>query len=117
MKEKVLIVDDSMVSRMMVKKVVLAIKPDCEITEASSGDEALEIMRNGAADYVLMDFNMPGTDGLTAAIRIREMHPDVPISLVTANVQEALRERTENAGISFIRKPLAEDHLKTFFGV
>lgn len=114
MTKAVLIVDDSIVSRRIVRNVVEKILPDCEITEAASGDEAVEMMRTGSAEIALIDYNMPGMDGLAAARAIKDLHPDIAISLLTANVQDVLRDRAIAAGIGFIPKPPSEDKLRPF---
>lgn len=114
MTKSVLIVDDSKVSRRIVRGIVETIIPGCEIIEAATGDEAVEIMRTATAQLALIDFNMPGMDGLEAARIIRELHPEMAITLLTANVQDAMRERAVAAGIGFIPKPPSEEKIRVF---
>jgi two-component system chemotaxis response regulator CheY len=104
----VLIVDDSRVSRMMSKQYVLNKCPDWAIEEAGSGEEALEKVRTFMPTLILLDVNMPGMGGLAAAEQLRKQCPGAHISLVTANVQHATRNRANQMGIGFIEKPLNE---------
>ena len=65
-------------------------------------------------DLILMDIQMPEMDGETATIEIRkdERFADLPILAMTANVMEADRERTREAGMNdHIGKPVDPDEL------
>jgi two-component system, chemotaxis family, chemotaxis protein CheY len=101
-----LIVDDSRTSRLMIRKIVEAARPDWQIIEAASGDEALIITKEQLPDFVSMDVNMPGISGLEAAGHIRLHHPDIRLVLCTANVQESVRTAAERAGVFFVGKPI-----------
>lgn len=101
-----LIVDDSRTSRLMIRKIVESIRPDWQIVEATSGDEALITTKEKHPDFVSMDVNMPGISGLEAAGYIRLHYPDIRIVLCTANVQESVRTAAERAGVYFVSKPI-----------
>lgn len=101
-----LIVDDSRMSRMLLRAIVADNRPDWRIIEAVSGDEALEIVADVSPDFVSMDVNMPGISGLEAAGRIRIRHPEARIALCTANIQESTREAAARAGVHFVAKPI-----------
>jgi len=104
----ILIVDDSRVSRMMARQYIANLHEDWQIDEAATGEEALERVQQKVPDLVLMDVNMPGMGGIAAAEQIRAQLPAVPISLLTANVQTATRERASQLGIGFMEKPITE---------
>lgn len=104
----ILIVDDSRVSRMMARGYITDLQPDWHVEEAGTGEEALERVRSLTPDLVLMDVNMPGMGGIAAAEQIRALLPTTPISLLTANVQTATRERASQLGIGFMEKPITE---------
>ncbi|MGZ8318370.1 MAG: response regulator, partial [Telluria sp.] len=57
---------------------------------------------------ILIDVNMPGKGGMAAAEQLRASCPGTHISLVTANVQNATRNRTNELGIGFMEKPITE---------
>ncbi|MTV40731.1 response regulator [Duganella radicis] len=102
----VLIVDDSRVSRMMARQYIAGLRADWIVEEAGTGEESLLKARDVTPDLILMDVNMPGMGGLAAAEQLRQEFPSVPISLLTANVQSATRERASAMGIGFVEKPI-----------
>ena len=103
---RLLIVDDSRMSRLILQGLVQQAHPDWTIVHASSGEEALQLARENPVDLVSMDFNMHGMNGLDAALALRQLLPRVPIAILTANVQNAVQERIEEAGMVFIAKPI-----------
>jgi CheY-like chemotaxis protein len=111
---KVLIVDDSKLARMSVAKVLGALRPDWERTEATNADEALALVRQQPIDIALLDFNMPGRDGLSLAAELRQTRPDMPVALISANVQTEVVTRAEEVGAQFLPKPLTQQALAAF---
>lgn len=103
---RLLIVDDSRMSRLILQGLILQTHPQWTIVHASSGEEALQLVRENPVDLVSMDFNMAGMNGLEAALALREILPAVPIAILTANVQTAVQGRIEEAGMVFIAKPI-----------
>jgi CheY-like chemotaxis protein len=101
-----LIVDDSRMSRMLLRAIVADSRPDWRLSEAVSGDEALRMIAEECPDFVCMDVNMPGISGIEAAGRIRLRHPEVRIVLCTANIQESTREAAARGGVHFVAKPI-----------
>lgn len=112
MTHSVLIVDDSRVSRMMIKARMLVVCPDWTYLEAASGDEALKMVAANAPDYLTMDMNMPGLTGFEAAEQIRAVAPSVRMVMLTANIQESSRVRAESMGLSFVQKPITDASIK-----
>ena len=108
MAKRLLIVDDSRVSRMIIKSKVASLGLGWELQEAVSGDAALEQVRQWPPDFVTMDVNMPGLNGFDAAQRLRALLPQVCVVLLTANVQESSRERANLLGVHFVSKPVTE---------
>ena len=104
----VLIVDDSRVSRLMARQYIIGLHADWIVEEAGTGEESLVKSRDVRPDLVLMDVNMPGMGGIAAAELLRQEFPAMPISLLTANVQTATRERAAAMGIGFVEKPITE---------
>ncbi|MFZ1547432.1 MAG: response regulator [Candidatus Nitrotoga sp.] len=103
-----LIVDDSRVSRMMLRSLVLAKHPQWIIIEAASGDQALELVECDTPDYCTMDFNMPGLFGTDAAEQILTRHPSIRIAIFSANIQDAVQIRSATLGAKFVAKPITE---------
>lgn len=102
----ILIVDDSRMSRMLIKAIVTDMRPEWQILEAASGDEAVAKCQEITPDFVSMDVNMPGISGLEAAGRIRIRHPETRIALCTANIQESTREAAASVNLFFVAKPI-----------
>ncbi len=101
----VLIVDDEEGPRQALEYVL---RPHFRVLAASSGEEAIDILRRERVDVVTLDLSMPGTDGLATLSRIREIIPEIAVVIVTAkgtldNAKEAVRLRA----FDFIQKPFS----------
>lgn len=114
MNYKLLIVDDSKLARMSVAKAMKALYPDWMRVEAANADEALALSDDGAFDVALLDFNMPGRDGLELASDLRKAHPNLPIAIISANHQDEIVARAKAIGATFLPKPLTETALAGF---
>ncbi|HSY29612.1 MAG TPA: response regulator [Burkholderiaceae bacterium] len=110
----ILVVDDSRVSRLLSRQFILHNHPDWIIEEAVTGEEAVTKLSSISPNLILLDVNMPGMGGLAAVVKLREISPEVPICLMTANVQDATREKAHNLGVQFAEKPITQariDHV------
>ncbi len=105
---KCLVVDDSKMSRMMLKKIISTAHPDWEITEAGDGQEAVDLAKGAELDLILLDYNMPIMDGAEAAKILRPLFPDAKVAFLTANIQEAIKNLAIELKIDFIPKPITE---------
>src|SRR5690242_17013221 len=114
METRVLIVDDSKLARVVVGKTIAALQPDWTRVESSNADEALAILDAQAIDAAILDFNMPGRNGLELAEEIRARHPHMPIALTTANVQDEVISRARAVNATFIAKPVTAEGLRPF---
>jgi len=83
-----------------------------EVLTALGGAEALEILSNDKPDLVVTDIRMPGVSGLEVLARSREMDPEIPVILMTAqaSLQSAVRAVNEGA-YYYLQKPFANDDL------
>ena len=111
---KLLIVDDSKLARMAAAKAMRALYPDWDRVEASNADEALALAKDRAFDVALVDFNMPGRDGLQLAADLKSYNPSMPLALVSANHQDEIVARAKAIGAAFLAKPLSEQSLNEF---
>ena len=110
----ILMVDDSKLARIVVGKAVAALQPDWKRLEAGSADEAFAVMEKHPVDVVILDYNMPGRNGLELGEDLRGRYPDMPIALVTANVQNEVMDRARAAKVTFVAKPVTEDGIRGF---
>ena len=78
----VLVVDDEGANRYSVSKTLQRV--GYVVSEAASGEEALELMKKQAFDVVLTDIRMPGLDGVELLRLIKEESPDIIVILMTA---------------------------------
>jgi CheY-like chemotaxis protein len=110
----VLIVDDSKLARIVVGKVVSGLQPDWQRIEAGNADEALAVLDAQPVDLAIVDFNMPGRNGLDLAEELRRRFPAMPIAVATANVQDEIIARARAANATFIAKPVTEEGARGF---
>jgi CheY-like chemotaxis protein len=113
-RKTVLLVDDSRVARMMTRAVIEKEFPGWIVHEAATGEEALEAADASPPDFILMDVNMPGMGGMESARLFRARHPAIPLSLLTANIQDSIHEEAALLGVGYISKPLKEELLIRF---
>jgi DNA-binding response OmpR family regulator len=115
----VLIVDDDFSTRRMYQRL-LALEGYKTLT-AQDGDEALECARRQKPDLVLLDYNLPGRNGLEVLADLKTLHHDLRFILVTASDDEGLETRTRRAGACFFGKPFAVqpllDEIRSLLGV
>ena len=111
----ILIVDDSLISRMFMRKAVQGTFPQWNVLEASNGHDALSAVEGKQIDIALLDLNMPGgINGLALAKSLKDVYTNIQIALVTANIQSAVREKASALGVEFIAKPITEDKIVDF---
>ena len=110
----VLIVDDSKLARIVAGKALAALQPGWERVEAGNADDALAIVKDKKVDMALLDFNMPGKDGLALAAEIRSFSSTMPIAIITANVQDEVISRARALNATFVGKPVTEESLRGF---
>jgi len=78
------------------------------ILSASSGEEALRILKEQSPDLVLLDVWLPGIDGIQTLREIKELRPDLPVIMISghANVEIAVNA-TKMGAYDFLEKPLS----------
>lgn len=110
----VLIVDDSKLARIVAGKALAELQPEWKKVEAGSAAEALDIVGTREVDVALIDFNMTEKDGLELAAELRALHPDMPLAIITANIQDEIVARAREIGAAFVAKPVTTDSLEGF---
>ena len=110
----VLIVDDSKLARIVAAKALAELQPDWTRVEANGAAQAHEIVAAQKVDVALIDFNMTEKDGLELADELRALHPDMPIAIITANIQDEVIARAREIGATFVPKPVNAEGLEGF---
>ena len=99
MRTRFLIVDDSELVRRSLRTVLQA-NPEWEIVgEAEDGTSAVEMFKELHPNIVILDFQMPGMNGIEAARRMAEIAPAVPIVLFTQHASADLERHAQEVGI------------------
>jgi len=110
-KERILVVDDEELVR-MVTKAVLAYR-GYQVSEAEDGEDAVEKYARspGAFDLVLMDLHMPRLNGYDALIRIREINPKAKAIMLSGGVQDPEEGIGQMEKVAFLHKPFENQEL------
>lgn len=107
-KLRILVAEDNDSNFLLVRSIL----KDYDLLRVTNGVEAVEEIRNGKFDFVLMDLKMPVMDGLVATRKIREFNSDIPIVALTANAFDADRASAMDAGCNaFLPKPVKRKQL------
>ena len=103
-----LLVDDSQFNREV--GVALIELTAARLTVATNGQEAVDAVRAGHFDLVLLDLQMPVMDGYEAAAIIKAEHPTLPVVALTAHAMDDERRRVMAAGMDdMLAKPIDQD--------
>ena len=107
-KLKILVAEDNDSNFLLVRNIL----KDYDLLRVTNGVEAVEEIRNGKFDFVLMDLKMPVMDGLVATRKSREFNSDIPIVALTANAFDTDRASAMDAGCNaFLPKPVKRKQL------
>src|SRR5687768_6644705 len=110
MSPKILIVDDSALSRRTLRRILES--AGYEVVEADDGMTALEVYFLEKPDLVLLDLVMKGMYGLDVLVKLREMDPKALVVVASADIQGSTRTMVDEAGaLGFINKPFVAEQV------
>ena len=110
MSGKILIVDDSALSRRTLRRILETAGYD--IVEADDGMTALEVYFLEKPDLVLLDLVMKGMYGLDVLVKLREMDQEARVVVASADIQSSTRKMVDEAGaLGFINKPFVSEQV------
>jgi len=89
---KILIVEDSVIFRKLLKEALHSRFPTMEILEAAEGHEALQMVEDFPPDLIFMDIKLPGESGLELTKKIKAGHPNIIIIVLTSYDTPEYRE-------------------------
>lgn len=86
--KKILLVDDHNIVRQGLRNLI-ALESDLEVAgEASSGVEALKLVRNNTYDVVVLDISMPDKNGVDTLHDLKHISPDLPVLILSGYAEE-----------------------------
>jgi two-component system KDP operon response regulator KdpE len=107
---RILVVDDETAIRRALKPPLAEL--GFQVAEASRGEEALQMLRAGVYDAVLLDVNMPGIGGIETLRRIRTFASRLPILMLTVRDQESEKVEALDLGADdYVTKPFSTREL------
>ncbi|MDD5435281.1 MAG: response regulator [Nitrospira sp.] len=108
----ILIIDDSSYMR---GKICNILKLDGhKILEADNGLKGLQMASSNSPDCILLDIIMPGMDGLKIINAMSDQHLNIPMIVVTADIQESTRKQCIELGAAAVlNKPPKEEELRS----
>ncbi|MCI0371073.1 MAG: response regulator [candidate division NC10 bacterium] len=110
MRQKILLIDDSLRSRAAIKKAFEG--SGFETIEGTSGLEAVRLVKETGPDVLFIAVGLPDLDGIEASARIMESHP-LPIIILTSHQDPETVERAKEAGVmAYLLKPVREEQLR-----
>lgn len=110
MSRKILIVDDSALSRRTLRRILET--ASYEVVEADDGMTALELYFLEKPSLVLLDLVMKGMYGLDVLVKLRELDPKALVVVASADIQSSTRKMVDEAGAhAFINKPFVTEQV------
>ena len=110
MRPKILIVDDSSLSRRTLRRILET--AEYAVVEADDGMAALEVYFLEKPSLVLLDLVMKGMYGLDVLVKLREMDQQARVVVASADIQSSTRKMVDEAGaLGFINKPFVSEQV------
>ncbi len=111
--KKVLVVDDNLLNIKVARRALTPL--GLEITEVTSGEEAINKVKENKYDVILMDIMMPGISGEETYIRLKEdVNFNTPVIALTADAISGAKNKYIKLGFSdYVAKPFSKDQIKT----
>jgi two-component system chemotaxis response regulator CheY len=114
---KILIVDDSLLARTALKRIIDMVDLDVEsLHEAGTGVEALEILDSNEVDLVLADLNMPQMNGVELVHRMKEDSRLTRIPVVVVSTESSpgrIKELLSEGIKDFLHKPFTPEEFRS----
>lgn len=109
---KILIVDDSAMSRKLVMKA-LPPELEAEISQAANGEEALTAYHAGNAEVIFLDLTMPVMDGFRTLELLKHEDANAVVIVISADIQPQAQQRVRELGAAgFVKKPITPEAMR-----
>ena len=110
--QSILLVDDHELVRSGLKLLIESVIPGARIIEASTGEKGIDCVAVTPVDLVFMDIMLPGIDGISAALRLINLYPDIKILILSGRSELAVPRAVRESGIcGYITKASAADEI------
>jgi DNA-binding NarL/FixJ family response regulator len=111
---RILIADDHPIVRRGLRQILEENKAVAGVDEAGTGQEALEKVKTGKFDVVMLDISMPGMNGLETMTELKKLKPALPVLILSIYPEEEYAVRALKGGASgYLTKKSAPDELIT----
>jgi two-component system, LytTR family, response regulator AlgR len=107
---KILLVDDELLARERLRRLLSKLRPDATVLEAASGAEALAVLACEEPALILLDVRMPGMDGIAVASQLERLPQPPAVIFCTASDEHAL-EALQHQAVAYLLKPVREVEL------
>lgn len=102
---KILIVEDHEGMRNSLRQWISTVFQDCEVRDAGTGEDAVQLCKELKPDVVVMDIKLPGINGILATKQIKRMFPEIQVVMLTVYDIPAFQAEAAGSGASaFISK-------------
>ena len=116
MSYSILIVDDSLPMRSVIKRTLKAAGyGNTDILEAANGQEAVDLLKNSWVDIIMTDYNMPVMNGLELIkiIKNDEVSKDIPVVVISTEGHESkIKEFMDCGAAGYITKPFTAEAIR-----
>ncbi len=116
MSYSILIVDDSLPMRSVIKRTIKAAGYGSgDLLEAANGQEAIDLLKKSWVDIIMTDYNMPVMNGLELiqAIKKDEISKDIPVVVISTEGNESkIQEFMDSGAAGYITKPFTSEAIR-----
>jgi two-component system, NarL family, invasion response regulator UvrY len=109
---RILVADDHTVVRRGLRQILLEGFPNALVEEVGDAEDLIKNVIKSEWDVVISDLSMPGRSGLDALQQIKQLHPNLPVLILSIHPEEQYALRVLKAGASgYLSKDMAPDEL------
>ncbi len=113
---KILVIDDSKFQRKVISALLES--EGYSVITAENGNSGFDLVLNESPDLVICDLLMPELDGFGFLEKIRQNNANVPVIILTSDIQNTTRKRCLDMGAyTILNKPLAKETLLPVLGL
>ena len=111
MPQRILVIDDE-VDMLMLLRMIIEDNTDYEVETTNSPSESIKLLKEESFDLIITDLKMPGMDGMELFDEFRDMEPEIPVIIITANGSIETADEAMTKGVAeFITKPFRKDSI------